>query len=313
MCAIWKRRAAAILFLALVTPSASFAQAIRVPGTSVALAPPPGFSASARFPGFERADVQASIVVTEVPGPFAELTRGMTAAGLATRGMTLILSTARQVPGKRAFLLHVSQAMAGTTFLKWMLVAGDANASVMVVATFPKSAELELSEVLKTSVLSAVFDVSSEKDHFEGLPFRISPSPALKIAGRMSNMLILSESGDVKPQGPDAALFVIGSSLAPVALTNLQAFAQARARQTKQLTRLRISQEGARTIDGIAAHELVAEGTDVSTGRVVTLYQIVLPDNGGYVLMQGMVASTRAAVLLPEFRRVADTFQRIAR
>src|SRR5215218_3813040 len=78
------------------------AQAVRVAGTSVTLAPPPGFTPSARFPGFERADLQASIMVTEVPGPMTGLTRGMTAAGLATRGMTLISSERPQVDGVAA-------------------------------------------------------------------------------------------------------------------------------------------------------------------------------------------------------------------
>jgi len=36
----------------------------------------------------------------------------------------------------------------------------------------------------------------------------------------------------------------------------------------------------------------------------------VLPDPQGYVLMQGMVASTRGALMVPEFRRAAQTFQR---
>ncbi|HJR61434.1 MAG TPA: hypothetical protein VJ813_18630 [Vicinamibacterales bacterium] len=305
--------ATAALLLVLLPAAAPVAQTVRVPGTSVALAPPPGFSPSSRFPGFEHADLQASIMVTEVPGPFAQLTGGMTAAGLATRGMTLISRSTPQIPGKRALLLHVSQSAGGTDFLKWMLVAGDAKASVMIVATFPKSAEGQLSGALEASLLSAVLGATPPKDHFEGLPFRISPTPALKIAGRMSNLLVLSESGNIEPQGPQAAVFVVGSSLAPVALTDLKAFAATRARQTKQLKGLRITQEGPTTIDGIAAHELLAEGTDVATGRAVTLYQVVLPDSGGYILMQGMVASTRAAALVPEFRRVADTFRRLAR
>jgi len=43
------------------------------------------------------------------------------------------------------------------------------------------------------------------------------------------------------------------------------------------------------------------------------LYQVVLPDPQGYVLMQGMVASTRATTMVPEFRAAAQTFRRTAR
>jgi hypothetical protein len=136
---------------------------------------------------------------------------------------------------------------------------------------------------------------------------------SLKIAGRMSNMLMLTESGQMGPQGPDAALFVVGASLAPADLSDLKAFATTRASQTKQLKGLRVSDQGAIAIGNEAAYELVAEGTDIATGRLVTLFQVVLPDPQGYVLMQGMVASTRAATIVPEFRKTAHTFRRTAR
>jgi hypothetical protein len=71
--------------------------------------------------------------------------------------------------------------------------------------------------------------------------------------------------------------------------------------------------EGPTTIDGVAGYELVAEGKDSATGRSVTMYQVVLPDGVGYVLMQGLVASARAAEMVPEFRRVAQTFSRTVR
>jgi hypothetical protein len=73
-----------LLVVILLHVSPVFAQAIRVTGTSVALAPPPGFEPSNRFPGFERADLQSAVMVTEIPGPVADVSRGMTAAGLAT-------------------------------------------------------------------------------------------------------------------------------------------------------------------------------------------------------------------------------------
>jgi hypothetical protein len=98
-----------------------------------------------------------------------------------------------------------------------------------------------------------------------------------------------------------------------VDISDLKAFAVTRASQTKQLTGIRVSEQGTTTIGSEAAYELVAEGTDIATGRPVTLYQVVVPDPQGYVLMQGMVASTRAAAMVPEFRKVARTFRRTAR
>jgi hypothetical protein len=299
-----------IVFVLLFYDIPTFAQAVRVAGTSVFLAPPPGFTPSQRFPGFERGDLQSSIMVTELPAPVAGLTRGMNAAGLASRGMTLISSARPEIDGTPALLLHVSQTASGSIFLKWMLVVGDARSSVMIVGTFPKAAESELSAAMKAAVLSTRWKVASAApDAFEGLPFRVSGTPALKIAGRVSNMLMLTESGKMGPQGPEFALLAIGSSVAAVRIDDLKAFSEERAHQTKQLKGLRISQGGPMTIDGRAAYELVAEGSDTSTGTAVTLYQAIMPSEGGYLLAQGMVAKTRASALVPEFRRVLSQVQ----
>ncbi len=69
------RRNSAILTVACTLTAAApvFAQAVRVTGTTVTMEPPAGFSPAARFPGFERQDVQASIMVTEMPGPASEM------------------------------------------------------------------------------------------------------------------------------------------------------------------------------------------------------------------------------------------------
>ncbi|MBA2303832.1 MAG: hypothetical protein H0W08_14530 [Acidobacteria bacterium] len=306
-----KRSVALCLVLVLIQAAASSAQAVRIAGTSVALTPPPGFSPATRFTGFERADLQASIMVTEVAGPFAALTGGMNRQGLASRGMTLISSATPKIGGQPALLLHVSQAAGGVDFLKWMLVVGDTNASVMIVGAFPRAAEADLSAPIKAAVLSTRLDAAAPADHFEGLPFRVSATPALKIAGRMSNMLLLNESGSLTPQGPGAALFVVGSSLGPVTIDRLSEFAETRAKGTAQMKGVRILEGGVTTIAGASAYELVAEGTDTKTGRIVTLYQVVMPERDGYVVMQGLVASSRAAVMLPEFRRVAATFRSV--
>ena len=289
-------------------------QTIRVTGTSVAMAPPAGFVPSGRFPGFERADLQSTIMVTEVPGPVADVSRGLTATGLASRGMTLISSTRQLVDGRQALLLKVSQPASGMTVHKWMIVSGDAKTSVMVVGTFPSEYEPQLGDAMKESLLTARWAaVAAPPDHFEGLSFHISPTTSLKIAGRMSNMLMFTESGRMGPQGPTTAVFVVGTSLAPVDLSDLKAFAITRASQTHQLKGLRVSVQGATTIGNETAYELVAEGTDVATGRLVTLYQVILPDPQGYVLMQGMVASTRAGTMVPEFQKAAQTFRRKSR
>ncbi|WFP51167.1 hypothetical protein PL263_03860 [Methylomonas sp. EFPC3] len=55
---------------------ASSANAEPVPGTSVSVTPPEGFTKAERFPGFMNEAIGASIMISEIPGPFAEVSGG---------------------------------------------------------------------------------------------------------------------------------------------------------------------------------------------------------------------------------------------
>lgn len=302
------------LFVLLLLHVSPVAAQTRVMGTSVALTPPAGFEPSSRFPGFEHAELQSAVMVTEIPGPFADVSRGLTTDGLATRGMTLISSTKQLVDGRQSLLLKVSQPADGGIVYKWMIVSGDAKGTVMVVGAYPQDHESKIGAAMKDALLTVRWFVGdAPPDQFEGLGFRISPASSLKIAGRISNVLLLNESGNLDAQGPNAAVFMVGTSIGPADLSDLKAFAVTRASQTERLRGLKIYEQRPITIGGEAAYELLAEGTDMGSGRRVTLYQVVLPDPQGYVLMQGIVATSRAATVVPEFSKVAYSFLRVAR
>ena len=65
--------------LALALPGLA---AERIPGTQVTLAAPEHFMASADFAGYANEQTGASLMVTEIPGPYAEVMKGMTAEGM---------------------------------------------------------------------------------------------------------------------------------------------------------------------------------------------------------------------------------------
>lgn len=172
-----------VLLSALAMKGATAAP-VAVPGTKVALEPPPGFTLADRFPGFQRADVNASIVVSEMPAPVAEIQQSMHKENLAKRNIVLLESHMITHAGADALLVKVSQQALGDTYLKWMLVTGDAQTTTLVVGTFRSDTETELSAPLRQAVLSTTLDAARPQDHFEGLLFRIEPSAKLKIAGR---------------------------------------------------------------------------------------------------------------------------------
>lgn len=302
------RLGAVVLFLLLAGP----VHAERVPGTNVNLQPPAGFAPADNFPGFESAGHRASIMVNQLPAPLAEVRKGMTGENLATRGMTLLSSSTETVNGQEALLLHIAQAAGGVEYLKWMLLTGDPQTTFLIVGTFPKSVEEEVGAAIRTALLTTRVEVRGPDNPFEGLLFRVTPTPALKISSRVSNMLILTESGMAGTVAPGDPVYIVGSSIGPPGSTDLKAFSEARARQTEQITDLRNLSGREISLGGLAAYELVADATGVKSDAPVRLYQVIAPDGDGYFIILALVGIERADAMLPEFRKVTESFRKAA-
>lgn len=124
-------------------------------------------------------------------------------------------------------------------------------------------------------------------------------------------MLLLTESGSPGTAGPGEPVYVIGSSISPSAIGDLKTFSEARARKTEQIKDLENLSGREITLGGLAAYELLADAKDVKSGTAMRLYQVIAPDGGGgYFIVQGLVGAEKAAAMLPEFRRVTESFRR---
>jgi len=64
---------------------------VLIKGTSILMIPPVGFEVSQNFKGFQIPDNPASlIIITEMPAPFAELSKAMVKEEFASKGIKLI-------------------------------------------------------------------------------------------------------------------------------------------------------------------------------------------------------------------------------
>ena len=59
-------------------------------------------------------------------------------------------------------------------------------------------------------------------------------------------------------------------------------------------------------INGLEGIELAADATDTGSGEKVKLYQMVLFENGNYILAQGSAGTEFAGEFLPEFKKIAN-------
>ncbi len=298
------------LLLSVAAPAAALAQPQAVAGTRVTLQPPQGFVAADRFPGFMNQESGSSIMVTEVPGAFSQVTAGFTREQMAPRGMTLRGSESLTVDGRPGMLLSITQSARGVVFDKWILAFGDDSTAVLVTGTYPQSRAGQLGEPIKQAVLSARLSTAGPADPFEALGFRITEGSRLRIATRMGNVLALNETGTLPDDTPGSPILMVGSSFSEVDLADLEAFSRRRAMQIATLSGVSNLSGGPVTIDGAAAYELFADAVNSDDGKPLKIYQVILAEGSHYILVQGFVGAERAADFIPEFQSIARSLRR---
>lgn len=287
------------------------AQGASIVGTKVSLKPPDGFTPSPQFPGYSHESLGSSIMVTELPAPFAEASAGFSnPSQLMKRGMTLLSKQEVKVNGRGGLLVQVKQNAFGTEYLKWLLLLGDEKETIMIVAMFPKELNDELSEKLKASVLTATWDRKKEISPTEGLNFTVNEKGDLKLAKRIANSLTFTKSGILPSKDVDDPLFIVAPSLSKMEIGNPEEFAKTRVLQTATIKDIEIEHLNKVTIDTLNGSEIVAKGEDKETGQPMVLYQVILFEEQGYFLMQGLISNRNRQPYVEVFREMARTFKR---
>lgn len=306
-----------IPIILLTTVSSSQAQekpqqSTLVTGTRVSLAPPVEFTPSSQFPGYQQESTGASIMVTEIPGPFAEVSAGFARPSeLAKKGMTLQKKEEITIDGRTALLLQIWQVAAGQEFLKWILALGNANETVLVVATFLKQHESELSEKMRASLLTVTWDSEKSVSPTEGLSFSLSEKRKMKPAKRIANKLIYTKDGIMPNEGGDAPLFIIGQSTAKVNVDDPESFAKLILLQNDSFTDIEIEQSSEVLIDSLSGYEILAKGLDKKSKQPTVIYYTMLFEEQNYFFfMLGMVGSEQREAYLPVFKEMAGSFRR---
>ncbi|MFP2928708.1 hypothetical protein ACLESO_26630 [Pyxidicoccus sp. 3LG] len=295
------------------TPALARTPPTQVKGTRVSLTPPEGFTEATRFNGFEQEATGASIMVTELPGAYAEATAGFSAEGFASRGMKLVSKKPAKVGGHKGLLFQVRQSASGVDFLKWLVVLGDASTTLIVTATYREEDAKALGRPLQAAVLSTHWDPKSQPTAAPAL-FTLKETPGLKEARRMQGAILYTPDGQLpgKPGG-EPFLLVAPSLGATPASEDVEAFALARLKQSAAAGALTVESGAPLTVDGLKGHELLARVKDPATGSEFSIYQVMLVDAEGYYLLQGRVGGAHSATYVEHFKTAARTFQRAPR
>ena len=297
------------------TPSTD--EYVSFPSAGLMLRRPEGFTNGVRFDGFQQPTSQASVVVAMIPGPFSESTSEFTSERMLSSGMKLISREEFTHEGQPAIMLNVTQTAREIEFEKWILAFGDEKETRLITATLPKDESARLSNVLKTTVLSVRMDAeAAAASPNEGTAadqlISIEEKGELKRVKNIAigKVLCFTRDAEFPLTSSQNPILMVGPSIAAEVPENRKAYAYGRLLKTAETRISRVKSSDEIQIDGMDGFEMVALGNDASSDTPILVYQVMLFDDDGYFLIQGLVGQDSSEEFVDTFKTMARSLRR---
>ena len=298
-----------VILAAVFMLVAANALGVQVRGTAVSLTPPKGFVVARRFAGFMNRDTAASIMVSEIPGPFDETTSGFDdKQRLQNKGMTLIYKTSVKVDGHKGILLHLKQSAYGTEFEKWVVALDRNDATTIITASYPASLPKQ-GELLKHAILAAKISNKATSPE-DGLEFTMTPVAPFKVAKVLGQFMVLSPGGTFPVKDEKVPFMLAGiSASVDLDIKDKKGFSERRIKKISTVNDISIASSKPVKIHGLSGYETIATGKGGDMTTPFTIFQVVLFDPSGYSLIQGITPTTKKKTYLPIFEKIANSFR----
>ena len=302
---LFRLAAAATIVFALVVP-ATAASVEYPPGSRVGLVPPPGMTASTRFPGFEGRG--AILSVTELSGQSYPARRAGVHTPRPSRRAAWSSSAATNTrcPGGPAAIVAARHDVSGVPMRKWALSGLVGDVTVIVILTMPEDLRGTYpDDAVRASLMSVMVRPKlSQEELLAVLPYRLADLGGFHLMRATPNgMATLTFGPNDTPLPVEQPYFmVVWQSLRPPA-AEYENFAR-RAFAEFSNGGGRIMSSEAMRIAGEPGYQMIAESKDTRTGdELVTVQWMRFSD--GTVQMIGIARKDQWEAVLPRMRAVA--------
>lgn len=284
---------------------------VPLPGTVLSLLKPKGFENATAFHGFQQESTGASILVSVIPGPYSEVTKGFVASKLAEQGIEIFSRDDTKIANQQALLLYVSQQAYGQQYYKWVAVFGNETQTQLVLASFPAGEGERLRDSMREVVMTAT--LTEETLTAPTLPFSLGQVEGLKLVSNIAGvgkMMLFTKDGTMPIASPSDPYFIAAPSLGQINIEERQEFAVERLKNSANTVISKVGDISDIRIDGQGGIQIEATGRDRKSETALRLYQVMLfPQTGGYILMHGAVGLKNIKFDYSKFRTLAKTYR----
>ena len=245
--------------------------------------------------------------MSELPEPYIELSRRFEDGRMRARDLEVVSREPLEKDGLRAQLIKARQTGRGERSMKWLLVTGDMNESMVVTGTFPLGSAAALDRSIEAALRDLVWESSQSLNHFEGLSFRLSEIPGLRISTRVSNTVVFTRDGrlpDKHYTGPLLIVRFADYEKDAIAPKERRAHAEEFFRDIEMLEGAEIDETTGVLVARLRGYEVTGRGQHRFRGYRVSVLQTIAYDDERFFVAQGFGEAGRSDENFDLFRTV---------
>jgi len=283
-------------------------------GSVVGFVPPPGFTVSKHFPGFENSDNGGSIVLLSLPPQaYADIEKSMTPEAFKAQGITEEKRENVTLPDGKGVLVIGSEQENGQKFRKWMFLGSIPAAIAVAAVRIPDGAGLKdyPDDVIKTSLLTMTARPSVPiEEQLSLMPFKLSEMSGLRAVRVVGGTgVFLTDGPKDAPEVAEQPVFVVSIGQGgPEESPDRANFARNLFTGLVDFKDIRIVSGDMLRLGGgsMPTHEIQAEAKDARTDTPMKIVQWVRFGNNAFVRMIGISRADDWSKEFPRFRAVRD-------
>jgi hypothetical protein len=244
---------------------------------------------------------------------YEQLASGLTPDALAAKGILKAAAGKLDRPEPYLFM-RGEQASAQGPVAKFFVAFKNKRITALITANVQKASlddgRVKVADIEKILASAAIAAVASPAREVYRLDYLGPFLPAGKILGT-TGAYTLDGKFEPAKRGDRRALLLVSPSLDLRALTDPDAQAEALFLGLPGLKDFKIVDRQRITVASMPAIEIVGTASD-GDGGSVSLYQVlVLPPQGGYYRLLGQIPSDAADKLMPELKKIAQSFRTV--
>jgi hypothetical protein len=225
-------------------------------------------------------------MILDIPGPFSEISKGLTKAGFLSQGVEVKEIDNLTINNLPAILATGEQNAAGNTYTKFVLCFGTDKETIMINAVSPKDLK-EIAKEIKASILTSFYEADKKINPLDVVDFEIDVSESkLIFAKSMSNTLIFTTDGLLPTKATDKTSLTVGKSFSKTGIEDRKLYSLNRLKQLP-IEIIKIEAHNEISIDGIPGYEIIASGKDKKTNEPKKVYLALLFSDSLYYILLG--------------------------